>query len=81
LKLLLSIKQQRIVRNDNTVTYKNIILQIPESYERLHFVRCPVTVHAFPDQTLGISYQARLIGKYQKDGKPIPLSKKNLRAA
>ena len=81
LKLLLSIQQERIVRNDNTVTYKNIILQIPESPQRLHFVRCPVTVHVFPDQTLGISYQARLIGKYQKDGKPIPLAKKNLRAA
>lgn len=71
LKLLLSIQDERIVRNDNTVTYNNVILQIPESSERLHYVRCPVTVHEFPDETLGVSYQGKLLGTYQKDGKPI----------
>lgn len=80
LKLLLSIQTERIVRNDNTVTYNNVILQIPESTERLHYVRCPVTVHEFPDETLGISYQGRLLGTYQKDGKPI-LGKKLRRVA
>ena len=81
LKLLLSVQQERVVRNDNTVTYKNTILQVPQSPHRVHFVRCPVTVHLFPNQTLGISYQARLIGLFQVDGKPITLSKKNLKAA
>jgi transposase len=71
LKLLLSIQDERVVRNDNTVTYNNVILQIPESPERLHYVRCPVTVHEFPDETLGISYQGKLLGIYQRDGKPI----------
>lgn len=71
LKLLLSVQDERIVRNDNTVTYNNVILQIPESPERLHYVRCPVTVHEFPDETLGISYQGKLLGMYQKDGKPV----------
>lgn len=76
LKLLLSIQQERIVRNDNTVTYKNVILQIPERPERIHFVRCPVTVHEFPDGTLGISYQDKLLGQYQKDGKPLTIKTK-----
>ena len=80
LKLLLSVQQERIVRNDNTVTYKNVILQIPERPERIHYVRCPVTVHEFPDETLGISYQGKLLGMYQKDGKPI-LGKKLRRVA
>lgn len=80
LKLLLSIQDERIVRNDNTVTYNNTILQIPESSERLHYVRCPVKVHEFPDETVGISYQGTLLGIYQKDGKPI-LGKKLRRAA
>lgn len=81
LKLLLSIQETRIVRNDNTVTYNNVILQIPERPERIHFVRCPVIVHEFPNGNLGVSYQGRLLGEYQRDGKPI-LSKRNkLKAA
>lgn len=76
LKLLLSIQQERIVRNDNTVIYKNVILQISERPERIHFVRCPVTVHEFPDGTLGISYQDKLLGQYQKDGKPLTIKTK-----
>lgn len=76
LKLLLSIQEQRIVRNDNTITYNNVILQIPQRPERIHFVRCPVTVHEFPDGTLGISYQDKLLGQYQKDGKPLTITTK-----
>lgn len=81
LKLLLSIQQERIVRNDNTVTYNNVILQIPERPERIHFVRCPVTVHEFPNGNLGVSYQGRLLGEYQKDGKPILSKRVKLKAA
>src|SRR3989338_9339782 len=76
LKLVLSVQQERIVRNDNTVTYKNVILQIAERPERIHFVRCPVTVHEFPDATLGISYQDKLLGQYQKDGKRLTIKTK-----
>jgi hypothetical protein len=71
LKLLLSIQQERIVRNDNTVTYDKVILQIPESPTRLNYVRCTVLIHKFPDETLAITYQGKLLGLYQKDGKPI----------
>ncbi len=81
LKLLLSIQEERIVRNDNTVTYNNVILQIPERPERIHFVRCPVVVHEFPDGTLGISYQGKLLGQYQKNGTPILAKRKITRAA
>lgn len=81
LKLLLSIQKERIVRNDNTITYENVTLQIPERPERIHFVRCPVTVHEFPDGTLGISYQDKLLGQYQKDGTPILPKRKILQAA
>lgn len=68
LKLLLSIQHERIVRNDNTVTYQNIILQIPETDQRIHYVRCPVTVHEFPSGHLGVSYQGGLLAEYQSDG-------------
>ena len=42
---------------------------------RLHYVRCPVSgvpcpvlVHEFPDDTLGISYQGRLLARYTRAG-------------
>ena len=68
LELVLSSKHERVVRNDNTVTFKNLILQLPSTRHRLHFVRCPVTVHQFANGTLGISYQGRLLARYDAAG-------------
>jgi len=72
LTLLLSIKHERVVRNDNTVTFQRLILQLPTTKERMHFVRCPVTVHEFPNRTFGVSYQGRLLARYDSYGAPIP---------
>lgn len=76
LKLLLSIQHERIVRNDNTVTYKSVILQIPERPGRLHYVRCPVMVHEFPNGQLGVSYREKLLAEYSADGTLIHRKKK-----
>jgi transposase len=81
LELVLSIKHERVVRNDNTVTFKNLILQLPLTRHRLHFVRCPVTVHQFSNGTLGISYQGRLLARYDAAGGPLPPSPNKERAA
>jgi transposase len=72
LELLLSAKHERVVRNDNTVTFKTVILQLPTTRQRMHFVRCPVYVHQFLNGTLGVSYQGRLLARYQADGEPLP---------
>lgn len=71
LELVLSSKHERVVRNDNTVTFKNLILQLPATRQRMHFVRCPVTVHQFANGTLGISYQGRLLARYDGLGGPL----------
>jgi hypothetical protein len=81
LELVLSSKHQRIVRNDNTVTFKNLILQLPSTRHRIHFVRCPVTVHQFSNRTLGISYQGRLLARYDGSGGPLHPSPNKERAA
>src|SRR5438876_8807805 len=81
LELVLSSKHERIVRNDNTVTFKNLILQLPSTRQRIHFVRCPVTVHQFADGTLGISYQGRLLARYDAAGGPLQPSPSKERAA
>ena len=68
LELLLSVQHTRTVQNDSTVLFCNRALQLPRSPERLHYVRCAVTVHEFPAGTLGISYQGRLLARYGRDG-------------
>jgi transposase len=72
LELVLSSKHERVVRNDNTITFRNLIFQLPSTRYRIHFVRCPVTVHQFSDGTLGISYQGRLLARYDAAGDPLP---------
>jgi hypothetical protein len=81
LELVLSSKHERVVRNDNTVTFKNLILQLPATRQRIHFVRCPVTVHQFSNGTLGISYQGRLLARYDASGGPLHSSPDKERAA
>jgi hypothetical protein len=68
LRLLLSRQHERLVRNDNTVSFERLGLQLPPSRHRVHYVRCPVLVHEFPDATLGISYQGRLLARYTRQG-------------
>lgn len=71
LELLLSAQHERIVRNDNTVSFNNMALQIPATKHRMHYVRCPVLVHQFPNDSLGISYQGQLLARYSDTGQLI----------
>jgi transposase len=68
LDLVFSARHERVVRGDNTMTFRAMTLQIPPSKSRPHFVRCPVVVHEFPDGTLGVSYRERLLGRYEANG-------------
>jgi transposase len=68
LRLLLSAQHERTVRNDSTVTFERLVLQLPPTRDRLHYVRCPVLIHEFPDTTLGVSYQGRLLARYSRQG-------------
>jgi hypothetical protein len=68
LELVLSSKHERVVRNDNTVAFQGMVLQLPTTRYRSHFVRCAVTVHRFSNDTLGISYQGRLLARYDSAG-------------
>ena len=66
--LVLSVQHTRTVANDSTVALRGLTLQLPPTGDRPHYVRCPVTVHEFPEGTLGISYQGRLLARYAADG-------------
>jgi hypothetical protein len=64
LELLLSIQHERTVRNDNTVTFNGLALQLPSTHGRLHFVRCPVMVHELLDGTIAISHLGRTVARF-----------------
>jgi len=68
LRLVLSAQHNRIVRNDSTVSFGPLTLQLPRTKQRVHYVRCPVLLHEFPDTTLGVSYQGRLLARYDRQG-------------
>jgi transposase len=76
LRLLMSIQHERVVQNDHTVRFEGLVLQLPPPKERLHYVRCPVLVHELLDGTLGISFQGKLLARYDRcKGQPLPLSR------
>jgi len=74
IELILSAQHARRVENDSTVSFEGLRLQLPPTTHRLHYVRCEVTVHVFPDRTLGVSYLGRLLGRYTGAGEPLQCS-------
>jgi len=72
LKLTLSVQHERIVRNDNTVLFKRVPLQLPKADGRAHYVRCPVLVHELVDGSLAVTYQGKPLGRFGMDGQLLP---------
>jgi transposase len=68
---ILCVQEERIVSNDNCVSYENRKLQIPESPLRPHFVKATVKVHQYPDGDLAIFHGRRCLGRYDRAGVPI----------
>jgi hypothetical protein len=60
----LCIQEERIVRNDNCVSYENRKLQIPESPLGPHFVKTAVKVHHYPAGGVAIFHGRRCLGRY-----------------
>jgi transposase len=56
---VLCIQDERVVSNDNTVKYKNFTLQITSDNSRLHYVKCKVRVHEYPDGSLAVFHGPR----------------------
>lgn len=81
LELVFSAHHARVVRNDNTVSFNRLVLQLPSTRQRIHFVRCPVIVHEFPTGTLGVSYQGRLVARFTAAGDLMNTTKMSRTAA
>lgn len=71
-----SIQTERVVGRDNTVRYKNLILQIDKQSWRRSMEGCRVIVYQHFDGTITIGYGPQQIGKYNRDGKALKPSLK-----
>jgi len=67
---ILCVQEERIVSNDNTLRYHRLVLQLPPSPLRPHFVKAKVRVHHYPDETLAIFHGPRCLARFASDGTP-----------
>jgi transposase len=65
---VLCLQEERTVSNDNTVVYKGLRLQLPQSPLRPHFVKARVRVHHYPDGTYAIFHGPRRLASYDAAG-------------
>jgi len=68
LEEVLCIQEERTVGNDNTIHYKNKILQIPQDKHRYHYVKASVRVHEYPDGCLAVFHGPRRLAHYEANG-------------
>ena len=61
---VLCLQEDRVVGNDNTVRYHGLVLQLPQSPQRPHFVKAKVRVHHYPDGTLAVFHGPRCLARY-----------------
>lgn len=64
----LCIEEDRVVKRDNTVAYRNKHLQLPEGPLRRHYVKARVKVREYPDTTLAIFHGPRRLAPFDTDG-------------
>ncbi len=65
---ILCVQEERVVGNDNCVSFLSRKLQIAESSLRPHFVRATVKVHQYPDGGLAIFHVRLCLGRYDSNG-------------
>lgn len=59
---------ERVVANDNCVSFQGLSLQIPASDDRPHYVKVRVRVHRYVDGTLAIFHGPRKLAEYDAQG-------------
>jgi len=67
-KDILCEQYERIVGNDNCVSFEGIKLQIPKDGVRLHYVKAQVRVHRYSDGQLAVFHGPRCLAKYDDKG-------------
>lgn len=61
-------QHERVVGNDNCVSFEGVRLQIPEDRVRLHYVKVKVRVYRYPDGELAVFHGPRCLARYDANG-------------
>ncbi|HEX5453763.1 MAG TPA: ISNCY family transposase [Stellaceae bacterium] len=64
----LCLQEERRVGNDNTLKWRGLVLQVPPSPLRPHFVRATVRVHEYPDSRLAVFHGPHRLADYDATG-------------
>jgi len=68
IKDILCEQHERTVNNDNCVSYKGIILQIPVNQYRCHYVKAKVKVNLYYDGGMAVFHGPRKLAAYDQNG-------------
>ena len=68
IKDILCEQYKRTVNNDNCVSFKGLILQIPADQYRCHYVKAKVKVNLYDDRSLAILHGPRKLAIYNAKG-------------
>ena len=68
---ILCLQEDRMVGPDNTVKWDGLVLQLPPSRLRPHFVKTTVRVHGYPDGRLAVFWGPHRLGDYDAKGRII----------
>ena len=71
---------ERTVGKDNCVRFENIVLQIPQNQNRMHYVKAKVRVHRYLNGQLALFHGPRCLAHYTKKGDLITHQKQKLAA-
>ena len=66
---VLCVQEERSVGNDNTVRWRKLVLQIPPSPLRRHFVRAKIRIHEYPDGRLAAFLGPHRLADYDAAGR------------
>ena len=79
LNKIFSHQEERVVGNDNTVSFGKRRLQIPPQTFRFSMARCRVLVCEHLDATLSVYYGPHLLGRYDQQGETLSPAVRSLR--
>ena len=81
LEMIFTQRYERTVDRDNTVSFRNLVMQIERAEWRPTLAGCKVIIHEHMDTTLTLMVAGHRVGHYSAEGKLLtPLTKKQIKA-
>jgi len=74
LERIFALQHERVVNRDNTVEIAHRVLQIEKTPWRNTLAGCAVIVYEHLDGTLSVGYGPHLVGRFNAEGIPLPLT-------